>query len=259
MEKILKILLDLDGCVTAPSGNTDSSVTSGLQGIREIIAQAGEIGLPNFVACTGREGRWAAAILYSLGATKGWSVVESGLFLLNMATGETKRHPALTPEIMQLFQEGVSPIVRQICKERPEIILYKGNEISAALEIQGNARLTIPELYDVVSNALQALLAGGHIKIHASDIAVDITPGIDKGNGIAFLSAITGVDPANMLFIGDTGGDIPALEKVGYTGCPGNSTPECKAFVRSRRGHVSDSGYSAGVLGTIKHYKHLMF
>jgi len=260
MEKILKILLDLDGCVTAPSGNTDPSVTSGLQGIREIVARANGTGSPEIGACTGREGRWAAAMLYSLGAIKGWSVVESGLFLFDAATGETKQHPALTPEILELFQERIPPIIQRICQKHSGVALYKGNEINGALELKPNAGIGISQLYAIVTEELQDFSERGLVNIHKSSIAVDISPaGIDKGAGVRFLSTITGINPADMLGIGDSSGDFPMFNVVGHLGCPANATQECKNLVKSRGGHVSERCYSAGVLDVIKRYEHLMF
>ena len=84
---------------------------------------------------------------------------------------------------------------------------------------------------------------------------MDISPaGIDKASGLQFLSQYTGINLNQALGIGDSNGDFPLFEQVGYVGCPSNASGECKKLVRVKKGYISSFNYAKGVADVIEHF-----
>jgi len=60
--------------------------------------------------------------------------------------------------------------------------------------------------------------------------AVDFTlAGVDKAAGISRVGETLGVNPANMVAVGDSYNDLPMLEVCGLSVAMGNAPPEVRA------------------------------
>jgi len=249
------VLIDIDDTIVPMEelDPSDVSFTLGLQALRWIVAEAKKNGFPKIGVCSGRERWYCRVILILLGIPDAFSVVESGAFLFNPATQATIPHPSITPVVRDIFQRVYQERIRQLCEKHPEIILYEGNEINIALELKKTAKLTIPRLGEMVRDLLDG--SSPPLSIRESSIAVDISPaGVDKGTGAKFYSEYTGIPLEQILGIGDSKGDFPMLELVGFVGCPQNASELCKALVKEKGGYISPLDYAQGVSDIISHF-----
>ena len=53
--------------------------------------------------------------------------------------------------------------------------------------------------------------------------------GVDKASGISRVGKTLGVEPANMVAVGDSYNDLPMLEACGFSVAMGNAPPEVRA------------------------------
>ncbi len=256
MQRIRGIFIDIDDTVVPTNGRVHSLLFVGLRQLSLLIRRANTQLLAPIGFVTGREASYVLGFSRSMEQPNSWSVVESGLLLFNPKTQQRLYHPALTSEVRRLFQ--------RICQERIPLLQqkypiapYVGKEVNIALERENGAILAIETLGALVREALSDLLASGLIELNVSSIAVDISPrGIDKGAGIVFWSQVTAVDLKEVLVIGDSLGDKPAADKVGFVGCPANAKEDFKKIVRARGGYgyISPFELAEGVADVICHF-----
>lgn len=254
MQPITRVLLDVDDTIFPTGEPWPFGLDSGLETLQRLIRDAQTGNSPGIGFVTGRE------IPYVLGFTRllsqvpdCWSVVESGAFLFNTKTQEELTHPALTVQAQELFCKIREQRIPQLCDQFPHLKPYEGKRVNIALECR-DPQIPMRECEKQVREALQDLLDQRLITMHASSIAVDISPyGVDKGTGVLFLAKEEGINPSQILVIGDSGGDFPAFEAVGHVGCPSNASDECKQLVQDRGGYVSTFPYVMGVVDIISH------
>tara|TARA_B100001245_G_scaffold43013_1_gene27617 strand:- start:285 stop:1061 length:777 start_codon:yes stop_codon:yes gene_type:complete len=78
--------------------------------------------------------------------------------------------------------------------------------------------------------------------------AVDFTlAGVDKASGIARVGQTLGVNPANMVALGDSYNDLPMLEACGFSVAMGNSPPEVKDAAEFVAPSVAEDGLSVAI------------
>jgi hydroxymethylpyrimidine pyrophosphatase-like HAD family hydrolase len=88
-----------------------------------------------------------------------------------------------------------------------------------------------------------------HLLVAHTDISIDVVPRtLNKASGVRWLADTLGVDLKEFAFIGDTNGDIPALELVGYAFAPSNATESVR-----RTAHITTNG--AVVDGVLEAYR----
>lgn len=246
--KIKAILIDVDDCLLPTNGAVSISFFDSLWHISGWIKAANEGKFPQIGFCSGRDRNYIEAVSSFVGLPNSWSIIESGVALFNPATKELIFHPDLTIEVQDAFKEISRKKVPQILRAYPEIFLYPGNLVQVTFERRHGSDLSIKDAYETVKEEFSDLISSGLVTVRHSSIAVDITPaGIDKAPGVTFFAQNTGVNPKQILGIGDSRGDFPMFKMVGHVGCPANASEECKTFVKERDGYVSSHSYSAGV------------
>ena len=78
--------------------------------------------------------------------------------------------------------------------------------------------------------------------------AVDFTlAGVDKASGIARVGQTLGVNPANMVAVGDSYNDLPMLEACGFSIAMGNAPPEVKDAAEFVAPSVAEDGLSVAI------------
>jgi hypothetical protein len=102
-----------------------------------------------------------------------------------------------------------------------------------------------------VGQAARAALAVQDLpcRVEVSVSSVDIwLEGTDKGDGLQWLSAETGIPLAGMCGVGDTPSDLCFLRLAGFSAAPANAEPEVKASVD----YVSAYEHGQGLLDIIE-------
>lgn len=257
MEKnIIAILIDIDDCLLPTNGEIYPGFYAGLKEISRYVEDANKGFFPKIAFCTGRDRNYVEAVSFVLGLPNWCSVIESGVALFNPATKALCINDALGPETKNSFDAIRRERLPDILKHVPELLEYPGNMVNIALERRNGIITPIETYYEIVKKALSDLLEKGLVTVHHSRIAVDISPpNIDKASGVKFLCKKTGISgPEHLLGIGDSKGDFPMLEIVGFAGCPANASEECKNLVRKKQGHISPFEYAFGVYDVIRHF-----
>ena len=245
MFSVKGFLIDGDGVLRPTDGKIPWEHYLGLRQIYKYVKMADRGKFPKIGICTGREYGSAESILFDIGIPNWWSIIESGVFLLNRATKTLLENKELTPEKKEAFREITQKRIPPIlAKYQDDLFLYPGNQICVAIELQEGSRLTIDQAFEEISAKIDDLSKAKLVRIHRSSLAVDISPfNVDKASGVKFLCEIEGILPIELFGIGDSPGDFPMFETVGHTGCPANATLECQNKVDL----VSEKRYAAGV------------
>lgn len=209
---------------------------------------------PRIAFCTGRDRNYVEAISFVAGRPDSWSIIESGIALFNPTTKDMPLNPALTLDVEEAFRKIRQERLPKILEKFPGLFDYPGNRINITLERKYGVDLNIEDCYNMAKEELKDLELEGLI-IHYSKIAVDISPqGIDKASGVQFLAEKTGINFSEMLGIGDSRGDFPMLNLVGYVGCPTNASEECKELIARKEGYISPFKHARGVVDVIQHF-----
>lgn len=253
--EVRNILMDLNGCVVGPPSKEF------YEGLRELshLAELTKGGKPPFLmgACSGREMPYVRGVLHLIGSPNGWSICESGLGIFHVLDEVWEPNPRLTHEVRQAFRAVDERVSGILARHQGAIRLYKGNEVSIALELTSRATFNVELFYGEVERELKDVLDNGLAVIHHSTDTVDISPaGVDKGTGMLQVEKVTGISRFQTLGIGDSNGDRPMLELVDFAGCPQNASEECKELIRSKgeRGYISSYPYAKGVANIIRRF-----
>lgn len=257
------VLIDHDNCLVPTDGKVGLDFYEGLAELWKLLQEWGRE-IP-FGFCTGRDRNYVEEATFVTGLAdfpNSWSVMESGCFLFNAQSKEMKLNPALTPQVREAFALIRRERVPAILERFPQLFEYPGNQVQLTFERNYGVTDPIETFYEGAKELLGDLESRGLVAIHHSNIAVDISPmgpdglPLDKASGVRFLSEVVGIPPAEMLGIGDSEGDFPMLNTVGFVGCPSQAKQECKELVsqRQQRGHPSDFPYSKGVADIIRHF-----
>lgn len=237
------LLIDLDGCLLpGTAGALDyQSFTS----IREYCTGLGPQAEPKLVLCTGRPQPYVAAIITVLGAV--WpgmpSIVESGAYLYYPAESRMQPNRVLTPALLTQWKK----FKKDTRKQAPAMGARPGLGKKLGLSLIPAGR-DLASLFDHVRRRFADV---GHIEITHSSVCVDIAPkGVNKRTGILQLAAETGIDPAQMLGIGDSINDLKMLDTVGVPTCPANAHPR----IKEKCTYVSPFPTTRGVRDIIERY-----
>jgi len=261
-QDIKAILVDVDDCLLPTNGELFSSFYTGLKSIKDRIHNANRKQIydglnlyPQIVFCSGRDRNYIEAVSFFCGLPNCYSIIESGIALFNPTTKELILNPVLTAETKLAFETIRKERLPQILKKFPGLFDYPGNIINIALERRYGSNTSIEECFKAIEAEVSDLVAQWLVAIHHSKIAVDISPAsIDKASGIRFFAEKTGIDPDQMLGIGDSRGDFPMLKLAGYVGCPANASEECKKLIQEKKGMIADDEYAAGVAQIIARF-----
>lgn len=249
--KIRLIVSDIEGCLTINKKHPiNTGMLTKIHAYCELARRNGKT--PPLVVCTGRPQPYAEAILQTLDAffPNFPSIVENGCFLYDPVEDVLIPNPAILGKENDL--ENIKLFLRKKLIKNNLAKIEPGKELCISLNpVLG---MTIKELYATTLKILPSKIRGLVFVTHSSS-AVDITPnGVNKATGLEFLSCRTGIDFSEMIGIGDTAGDLPMLEKVGFPACPGNATKEVKELVKNKGGYIAKAPNTAGVWEIILHY-----
>jgi hypothetical protein len=236
------IVFDIDGVLT--EGETralDLELLGDLARLNRLARQ--NPALPAATICSGRPAQYVELMLQAIdGHLPG--VFENGAGLYVPETYRFLPNPAL--------EDGAAiPAARKRLEEtvvRSGAAYFQpGKEYSLTL-FASNPRDT-GRLHELVSTALGEL--NESLDLVYSTSCLNILPlNIDKGVGIRFLSATTGVALEEMLGVGDSDVDVQFLSLVGYSAAPANAHDAVKAVAR----YVSAFETGEGVRDILEHF-----
>ncbi|MGA0254937.1 MAG: HAD family hydrolase [Rhodothermales bacterium] len=211
---------DIDGCLAMPY---ESFRMDRIQVLSERIHAPGT---PAFSLCSGRAYAYVEAMTQLLGLRLP-TLFESGAGMFDVTTGQSAFHPSFTSKLQRDVKDIQAYMAEVISR-------YPGLSMDYAKQTQGAAAGRQEfGLYDALAEIRGFVEAEfPHFNTFHTHISIDVVPtGLTKAEGIAWLADHMGIALEEVAFIGDTNGDVPALDIVGRSFAPANGQDAVKARV----------------------------
>lgn len=232
---------DIDGCLAMPYRPYD---LERFQELARHAAAAPDVAVaaprPTLSLCSGRAYSYVEAMAQVLGLQTP-VLFESGGGMFDPVAARTVWNPAFTPEVDAQLQEIRTWMVETLCGADTSISLDHNKRTQAGV--------VSPEPAEIEAHvpAVEAFVADISPDLHVftTHVSIDVLPGnITKKQGLEWLAEHLGIRLEEMAYIGDTNGDLPALNAVGVSFAPANA----EAHVRAAVDMVTDAAVLAGTL-----------
>ncbi|MBD3305500.1 Cof-type HAD-IIB family hydrolase [candidate division KSB3 bacterium] len=263
------VMLDVDGTLLSTAPHASQCVRSA---IRRAQDQGVTVGL-----CTGRIAKTCQTLVEAL-ALDSYSVYYSGTLLKNLITGRVLKKHALPHPIVQEIVQFARAQAIYLELHTEEAYLYElRNSYSdfqhTILELEPiYADLShVDPSYEILKlqfvtespthldriaaftrqNCQHIALSAGKAPGHPTMDFINVIPvGISKGQGIREIAADMGIGLEQVIAIGDSLGDIDALEVAGLGVAMGNA----EEAVKERADYVAASVWEAGVAEVLERF-----
>jgi hydroxymethylpyrimidine pyrophosphatase-like HAD family hydrolase len=231
--KVQLFVSDIDGCIGEPYQPYD---VTGIQELRQLIEASPEI---RFALCSGRPYPYVEAVTQLLGLSTP-VLFESGGGMFDPVKAAVAWNPLLTQEI----EEELADIRRWLIRD-----ILPGTCMMYDVGKRTQAGLVGPykEEIDAAVPVIEEYVAANHpvFDVFHTHVSIDaVHQRITKVEGMRWLAETLDVELPEIAFIGDTNGDIGALEIVGRSFSPANGTD----LVRSTVQEVTKGSVVRGVI-----------
>lgn len=232
---------DIDGCLAEPYRPYD------LDRFQQMAAYAAAAPAPGASAprpavslCSGRCYAYVEAMAQVLGLTTP-VLFESGGGMFDPVNAQTMWNPAFTPEVEAQLQDVRRWMLDTLCGPNTTISLDHNKRTQAGIvsPSQDEINAHLP--------AVEAFVAEVSPELHVftTHVSIDVLPAhITKKQGLQWLGRHLGLSMVDMAYIGDTNGDLPALQEVGLSFAPANAEERVQQEVDI----VTESPVLAGTL-----------
>lgn len=237
------IVTDVDGCLTEERATAFNLTKFAWLRDYNMKAQTGEPFLAPLTLCTGRPQPYVEALVKMLNITLP-AISENGGILYEL---KTNRYTYLAGDsgegnghLLKLKKQISQRILPQI-----ETNFQPGKETHLTLISPDHP--TIEKVHQMLKINFQQELTDYLLSI--SENCVNIVPKhFDKGTALIKLSELLQIPLQQMVAIGDSEGDIPFMQLVGYPMCPANAVPVVKSLCH----YVAEKHYTAGLIEIIE-------
>ncbi len=218
---------DIDGCLAQPYTPYDLGA---LQTLAAHVAQGGALDAdgpergPAFTVCSGRPYGYVEAMTQVLGIRVP-ALFESGGGCFDPATTETRWHPHFTDAVAEQIKEARRWLKAEAL---PGTALKLDHEKRTQAGVVGPDEAAVERIVAEARAFVERALPG--LRVFHTSVSIDIVaPNITKREGLAWLGEMTGCALDEMAYIGDTNGDLGALEAVGYAFAPAGAEAAVRA------------------------------
>ncbi len=211
---------DIDGCLSEPY---QAFRLGPLQELAELSAgitvDDRSTALPALSICSGRAYPYVEAMTQLLGLCSP-VLFEAGGGLFDPVRARWSWNPDFSDELAHDIREVQSWLVTEVMPGTAlDVDHAKRTQASVAGPVLEEVRRAVPRVEEFVGKSFP------HLLVAHTDISIDVVPRVlNKASGMRWLADTLGITTEEMAFIGDTNGDIPALELVGYSFAPLNAT-----------------------------------
>ena len=232
---------DIDGCLAEPYRPFDLGA---LAGLAEAAARAEEEpGRPRVTLCSGRSYSYVEAMTQVLGLTAP-VLFESGGGRFDPVRARTVWHPDFTDELAEQL-DAVRDWMMEDLLPGTALSLDHGKRTQAG--VVGPKPEEVAEAAGRVRRFLEEHAPA--LRAFATEVSVDVlSPKLTKKQGLRWLADHLGMDLAKVAYIGDSEGDVEALEAVGCPLAPANADEAVRRAVREAGGHVTGGRVTKGTL-----------
>lgn len=216
-------VLDIDGCLTTPF------VTPHWESFSEIRAMnmraKSDPRIPKLALLTGRPQPYAEAIAQMLDIDMP-VIFESGGGMFDPVTTRVRFAPAITPAMMarvaRMRAWGEALVAERFPHSMTEFA--KHTDVGFVDQDPG----VIAEIYRLCRE--RAACEEDLFEVHRTEISVNVILKVcNKGEGLKWISQVTGVPLGEIAYIGDSSGDLTALRIAGRAFAPANAAEAVKA------------------------------
>ncbi|MEX2601303.1 MAG: HAD hydrolase family protein [Balneolaceae bacterium] len=215
-------VLDLDGCISEPFKTPDWTSVSK---IRELNRRSrDDERIPPLTICTGRPLPYAEAVAQWLDIRLPFIFESAGLYDWETNLVETGLNGRLESS-MELINEAKSWIRDVILPDHPGVMPEFSKMMDAGIVSpdRDQIRAVSGKIVEKVHSDYPGL------EVHRTDVSVNILiRGNNKLQGVNLLSGRLQIGQKEMAYIGDSEGDIPALQRVGFPLAPENAIGRVK-------------------------------
>jgi hydroxymethylpyrimidine pyrophosphatase-like HAD family hydrolase len=219
------IITDIDGCISP-----EESIPWDLDAFFKLAkisreAAEGRGKIAPITLCSGRPQPYAEALLKILGV---WApaICESGAVLYSLRDNRSRFGPGITEEKVLGLRAIRAFLETDLLPEFPELVYQFGKEAHLSVFCER------PEVFPAVTTRIREFIKGNggpDVVIAPSHYYLNISlTGIDKGSTLTALLKELGTDREHAAGIGDTEGDLPLRNAVGFFACPSNAKPMVK-------------------------------
>ncbi len=230
-------VLDLDGCLTYPFETPDwQSITR----IRELQIQSGKDEfVPALSLCTGRPLPYAEAVAQWMGI-RDTIIFESGGGFFHPLTNKLTWSPHFTDDIAKKSREIRTWFANDVLPQFPGVML----EFTKHTDV-GMVHTDVEEIskvYEIARGKIEAEYP--EFEVHQTGVSVNIiVKACNKVSGLQFFAERNGIPADEIAYIGDSTGDLMALDWVGAPFAPANAIKEVR-----KRSRVMNGEATMGVL-----------
>lgn len=220
------IISDVDGCLS-PEESVPWDLERFLPLARLIRqASAGQGEIAPMTLCTGRPQPYVE-VLMKLFDIQAPAICENGAVLYTLHDNTARYGPGVTKEKILGLRAVRGFIEEEILPGCPAAVLQFGKEAQISVFSQ------TPELFAAIQPRIEEFVArrgGPELIINTSHFYLNISlAGVDKGEALRALLKELDVTHDQTAGIGDTEGDLPLREAVGFFACPANAKDSIKA------------------------------
>lgn len=242
------VVIDVDGCLTPGEGRPWNF--EALKYIAQLNRRAQENPTKLAVTlCTGRQEPYVEVLMQAIDAHLP-GIYENGGGLYFPREYRFVENLLITAPMREALA-GIKATLRREIIEAGLGHFQPGKEVS--LTIYPLGQISVHELYLATVEVLETF--GDAYVAQASVSCVDVTPkGVDKGDGVRWLSQETDIPLDQVGGIGDSASDLKFLSIIGRSAAPANAANEVKAAVD----YVSPLEHGDGVVDVLRRWVELM-
>ena len=235
---------DIDGCLSEPYSPFRLDLLNELATLAEgIRVDSRPVGRPALSVCSGRSYPYVEAVTQML-RLETPVVFEAGGGMFDPVRSRWSWSPQFSAglkrqiaEIRSWLQSDVMPGTAM------DIDHAKKTQASLAGPIVDEVLGAVPLVEQFVGEGFPELI------VAHTDISIDVIPlSLNKASGIQWLADTLGISLEEIAFIGDTNGDVPALEIVGSSFAPSNAKKAARDVA-----HITTNG--AVIDGVLEAYR----
>lgn len=240
------IIADVDGCIS-PEDSVAWEIESFAELARRVrAANRGESDIAPLTLCTGRPQPYVE-VLMKLFDVRVPAICENGAVFYTLHDNTARYDPAITEEMLIGLRRLRAFVETKILPNEPGVVLQFGKEAQMSIYSEQ------PELLPAIQQRIEAFVrdsAGPAMDISASHFYLNISfDGVNKGIALERLQSLLGAAKDELAGIGDTEGDLPLRNAVGFFACPANARPTIKAVAD----YVSPYPEIEGMLDILSH------
>ena len=261
------VMLDVDGTLLSDTPQVSQRVKSAIQRVQDLGVTVS--------LCTGRLARTCQDLVEEL-RLDSYSVYYSGALLKNLLTGVTLKKYVLAPEIAQEIVEFARQhqIYLEVHTEDAYLYELRGSYSDFQRDTLGispiySDMLDVIHTYEILKlqfvtespEDLQKIETlkqnNGHIALSSGKAPgypmtfINVIPAkISKGSGIREIAEVMGIDRQQIIAVGDSIGDIEALEEAGL----GVAMANAEDKVKSHADYIAPSVWEDGVAEVLERF-----